>query len=383
MILSMGLLYGVYPPLLPAMIEQGWLTRSQAGYIAAVTSIGTLVGAFACTALGRKYNLGIAARVFLLIGLASLVLSAIKLGPVWLGINRFAAGFSIAGAGMTAATLITQGARDQQRGRLIALLGLGAGFGSIMMAMTLPFPLIDIKASAMNGWLYAAILSALCLAIAWPGLRTRRGSVEFLDKKYSRSTHTKRLVILSICYGTMTVACTPVFVYLSTYIHDEHKASIAFSTMAYAITGVGVASGGYICNEIFVRLIGRYASLIATLVVGLGAALLIIFTDLLWVDLLASFLIALTHSGCSALRTHGVLKLAGPAGEVVWLKIFKVIAALSFAAGSFTCGILLEAELGYVSLFIMSAIAFGLAVVTSWFVTLPKPVNVSINDSTE
>lgn len=383
MIAVVGVLFGIYPTLLPAMIEQGWLSKSQAGYVESAKSIGVLLGAFACTSIGKKYNLGIAARIFLLIGLVSLGLSAINFGPIWLGINRFAAGFSIAGAGMTAAALITQGAGSKHRGKIIALLALGAGFGTILMATTLPLPMIDIKVSAMNGWLYATLLFGLCVAIAWPGLRTRHGSLEFPDKKQSRSHHKRQLVVLTICYGTMCIAATPVFVYLSTYIHDEYKVTLAFSSMAYAIAGLGVALGGFVCNGIFVRLVGRYFSLILTLSMGLGAALLIIFSNILWVDLLASFLIAMTHSGCSTLRTHDILQLAGASGEVIWLKVVKVITSIAFAIGSFASGVLLAEGLGFDSLFIMSAITFSLALAASIFVTLPKSEHDATHDSTE
>ena len=372
MMASVGMIDRVYPPILPSMLDHNWLSKSQAGYVASASSIGVLLGVFICVSVAKRFNLGKCCRIFLVLGLISLLLSAINLGPWWLGANRLLTGISISGTSITTAILITQGVQRSQRGLMIGLIGLGAGLGQILISLTLPLPVISLESGPTIGWLYSCALAAICIIIAWPGIKTRQNTIEFNKTETKKLRQDWRLILLTASYALSIIGCTPVYIYLSAFVHQEYDLSVGLSAMTYAVAGVGVAIGGFIFNYLIIRLYGRHFSLIMAMACGLASsAAFLLFHDL-WIALAASFIIAIVHSGVSALKTHNILELAGPIRQVHWQNIFKIVAATSLAVGAFMCGLLLQLELGYESLFIMSSISFAVALLISSFITFPS-----------
>lgn len=371
MLASIGLMAGVYAPILPSLLDHNWLTDSQAGYVAAASSIGVILGALVSARIARRFNTGNTCRISLVVGLVSILLSAINLGPWWLGANRLLAGMCISGIAISTAALITQGVQGPRRGVVIGLIGLGAGLGLILISLMLPLPFISLESGPARGWLYTGLLIAICIIFAWPGMQTRQGTVEFAKSRTKKLRHERRLILLAACYALLTMACAPIFVYLSAFVHDHYQLSLGLSSMTYAITGVGIAIGGFIFSYFMIRLFGRYVSLIVAMGCGLASSAAIYFFDDLWIALAASFVISIVHSGSSALKTYDILEIAGPLREVHWLTILKIVAAASFAAGAFMSGLLLALGLGYSSLFLMSTIFYSFALVTAFFITFP------------
>lgn len=378
-----GIMVGLFGPLLPSMLKHEWISKSQAGYISAAASIGLFIGAFASTAIARRRSLGFSARLFLLIGLASLGLSAIDYGPIWLGALRFLSGVSTAASSIAITSLITQGVRGSARGALIGLVGFGSGFGLIIISILLPMPFVDLVSSPANGWILATILTAVCIMIAWPGLHSRAGAPEFPKLKHAHSHHRKQLILLSVCYGLITFASAPFYIYFAAYISDLFKVPAESSSAYYAVIGIGMTIGGITCDYLLVRIFGRYVSFVLAIAIGLASTVAIILSSTLWVCLAASLLMAISFSGTSALKTYNVLEIAGPAAEAIWLKIMKIVTSITFTLGAFISGALMSIGLDYGELFTIVAITFAVSLIISIFMKLPVPVTVHVHDTTE
>lgn len=383
MICVTGIVKGVIAPILPSMLKHDWISKSQAGYIISIGSLGLLIGSALSPTIGKKLTLGLSARLFLLAAMASVALCALDYGPIWLAMLRFVAGISIAIVVISVTSLITQGIAGSARGMMIAFIGFGTGLGIIIISSTLPMSFIDLNASPRNGWLYAAALIALCTIIAWPGLHSRPNIDEFPKHKHTHSEHRHRLIMLVACYGIIMFAIAPFVIYFPAYISHEFKIAPQASSAYYAIVGVGMIGGGLICNYLFVRLFGRYLSLIITMGIGLCSALVILLIDNLWANLAASYFLAITITGASGLKTYNILELAGPAAEAMWLRSFKIVTAIAFACGSFVSGMMLALDLGYNSLFAMVACLYLISLLISLFITLPTPVDVHIHEATD
>ena len=383
MIAGTGIQVGVYGPILPSMLEHNWLSKSQAGYIAAAASLGLLVGAFACTFVAQKRSLGFTARLFLLIGLISMALSAIDFGPIWLGTLRFLSGASTSATSIAINSLITQGIKGKTRGTLIGFAGFGTGFGFIIICATLPIQFINLSSTPANGWLLGTILTAICILIAWPGLHSRKGIAEFPKLQHQHSHHRKGLVLLAICYSIVMFASAPFFIYFSAYISDVFKISADSSSGYYIVIGIGMTLGGLVCDYVLVTFFGRYVSLILAIGIGVASTILLILTNTLWVSLLASFFMSITFSGTSALKTYNILELAGPAAEALWLKIVKIATSITFIAGSFISGLVLSLGWDYGQMFTMVAIALTFSLIIALFIKLPEPVVVHVHDTTK
>lgn len=381
MICVTGIVKGVIAPILPSMLKHDWISKSQAGYIISIGSLGLLIGSALSPIIGKKLTLGLSARLFLLTAMVSVALCALNYGPLWLAMLRFVAGISIAIVVISVTSLITQGIAGSARGMMIAFIGFGTGLGIIVISTTLPMAFIDLNATPRYGWLYAASLIALCTIIAWPGLHSRPDIDEFPKHKQTHSEHRHRLILLIACYGLIMFATAPFVIYFPAYISHEFKIEPQSSSAYYAIVGLGMIGGGLICNYLFVRLFGRYLSLIITMGIGLCAAGTILLVDNLWINLMASYFMAITITGASGLKTYNILELAGPAAEAIWLRSFKIVTAIAFASGSFASGFLLALDLGYDTLFAMIACLYMLSLIISLFIKLPNPVEVHIHET--
>lgn len=372
MLASIGLVRYAYSPLVPAMIDHDWLSSSQVGYIGTINFIGNFIGAFACAWLSKRFTGGAVCRAALLIGLVSVGLSAIDFGPWWLAGCRFFAGLTAAGGMILTPALVAEGVSGRQRGKLISAVFAGSGLGVVILSLTLPLVAGD---NATWGWLYTAVLTLVCLIIAWPGLKSRTApkgsSVTMPEARVYRG----RLCLLAVAYMFAAAAIVPHSIYLGAYIHVVLKQPISFSMMVYAIYGAGVMLGGPLMGGLIARLLGRYLSLVMCMGIGLAAPLMVVFTTSVWVVVASGFVLGIAQMGYASVVTHRVLILAGPGGHIKWWGRLTIVFNISMAAAAFAMGYMIHLGWGYLAGFWMAAGCFAAAMIFAFMVTIPKGFN--------
>ena len=372
MLASIGLVRYAYSPLVPAMIDQDWLSSSQVGYLGTVNFVGNFIGAFLCAWFSRRFSGGVVCRVALLVGFISVGLSAIDFGPWWLAGCRFMAGLTAAGGMILTPALVAQGIADKQRGKLISIVFAGSGLGVIILSLTLPSIAGE---NPTIGWLYTAGLTLVCLVIAWPGLKTRSQQFTAAEEGSSHTVYRGRLILLGITYLFAAAAIVPHSLYLAAYIHEVLKQPLSFSMMVYAIYGAGIMLGGPVMGGLVSRFLGRYVTLILCMAVGLIAVLMILLTHGVWMAVASGFVLGLAQMGYASIVTHRVLMLAGPLGHIKWWGRLTIIFNISMASSAFAMGYMIHIGLGYQAGFWMAAGCFGAAMIFAFMVTIPKGIN--------
>lgn len=371
MLASIGLVRYAYSPLVPAMIDQQWLSSSQVGYLGTVNFIGNFIGAIVCAWFAKRFTGGVVCRAALLIGFISVGLSAIDFGPWWLASCRFMAGLTAAGGMILTPALVAQGIPDKQRGKLISIVFAGSGLGVIILSLTLP----SIAGEDPTiGWLYTAALTLVCLILAWPGLKSHSNDASPSEGKAKRHVYRGRLTLLGLTYLFAAAAIVPHSIYLAAYIHEVLKKPLSFSMMVYAVYGAGVMLGGPMMGGLVSRLLGRYVALILCMGIGLSAALMILLTSGVWTAVASGFVLGTAQMGYASIVTHRVLMLAGPAGHIKWWSRLTIVFNISMAAAAFAMGYMIHVGWGYLAGFWMAAGCFATSMALAFTVTIPKEI---------
>ena len=376
MLASIGLVRYAYSPLVPSMIGHDWISNAQVGYLGTVNFIGNVLGAVLCGWLSRRFSGGVVIRAALVLGLASVGLSALDWGPWWLGGCRFFAGFTAAGGMILAPALATQGVPAAHRGRIIGTVFAGAGLGVVLLSLTLPGIMGD---RPEVGWLYAAGLTLVCLIIAWTGLKTRASARAGPVAAEASNPNRGRLVLLATAYLFAAAAIVPHSIYLAAYLHVVMDQPLSFSMSVYAVYGAGVLIGGPLLDGPLQRLIGRRAALTLAMVLGLIAALMVTLTQSVWIAVASGAVLGVSQMGYASLTTHRVLALAGPSGHIRWWGRLTVVFNTSMAGGAFAMGYLISigstVAWGYLAGFWMAAGCFAISAVLNAMVTTPPGVD--------
>lgn len=95
LLVGMGLGRFSYSPLLTALIEQGWLTETEAGTAGVGNFVGYLIGAFAAPSLRKVFGETGALRLCLLATLLALLRSMLPWGFLWITFWRAIAGAAV------------------------------------------------------------------------------------------------------------------------------------------------------------------------------------------------------------------------------------------------------------------------------------------------
>ena len=364
MLAGIGLVRYSYSPLIPSMLEQHWITASEAGYIGTLNFVGNLVGAIFCAALARRWTAGRVCRWSMLIGLASVLGSGFDLGFVWLCACRFLAGLTAAGTMILAPVIAVSGIRQALRSTVIGTVFVGAGAGVIGMSLLLP---LFIGNGPAGGWWFTAALVLSCIVFSWAGLSpsvpTDRPETNEAPHAFSPWT----MWTFFLAYLLAAVGIVPHSIYLSAYIHQALDQPVAFSTMVYAIYGGGVLVGGPVFGWL-ARVIGSRWALIASILCGLAAVGMVLSTPSLWFVVASGALLGAGQMGIAAGTTHYALELVGPAHHTAWWGRLTIGFNIGQASGALCMGAMLHAKLGYLAGFWMAAGSFAASAILLFFV---------------
>ena len=105
LVLALGLVRYAYTPLLPALIQQHWMTHLQAGYLGAANFFGYFLGTLVAKYFTRRFSHHQLIKISALLCVLSFFACAWHLGLVWLNAWRILAG--VGSAFITVLTPVT------------------------------------------------------------------------------------------------------------------------------------------------------------------------------------------------------------------------------------------------------------------------------------
>lgn len=307
---GIGLGRFAYAALLPGVINHGWLSTADAGYVGAANLLGYLIGAVLANRSERLIGASALIKTSTVLITLSFLLSTWPAPVWWFTLWRFIAG--VAGAFLMVAVpaLVAAGLPEHLRKRGATWMFTGIGMGVVLSATAVP-ALIGYSLSL--AWLALGLLSLIPLALTW----IRWPVPEPPRHQPAGDSHASASVLLASVYAAYlldAVGFVPHTVFWVGYL-EQHR---GFSTLAggaqWATLGVGAICGPFFAGAL-ARRVGWHRTLCTTLLIkGTGVLLPVLIPGIVAVTL-SSFLVGAMIPSMVASTAGRIGELLGPARQ--------------------------------------------------------------------
>lgn len=354
-LLGIGLQRFAYGPILPAMVQEGWLSAGLAGMLGGANLAGYLVGAFGAGMVARAFGVVRALRLCMLLAVVGFALCAINGGFLWFLPWRVLAGFTggvlMVLAGPAVQAVVPAGLRGFASGMVISGVGIGIVISAVLVPALLPFGLSAV-------WLALAVAAGLLTAVTWtawpdvapPAPAPRGGPALPVGA-----------MPLLLVYGFAGLAGTAHMVFWPDFVARGLALGSNAGGLAWLGYGVAASLGGVL----FGRLADRFGAARA-LRIGLVLQAISLLIPLLWTGPVALALstagAGVTVLGITVLALVRSRELGGEAAPRLW-RLATAIWGVATALAGFLLSWLLVATHSHQPLFLAGLVAALVAVV--------------------
>lgn len=356
-----GLARFAYTPLVPVLVEEGWVTTAEAGYLGAFNYAGYFAGALAGLWVGRRMKTGHAAVSSLALCVVSLFLVAIPWGFWWMVPWRFLAGY---GAGVVMVLVppsILRQLPSERWGFATAGVSAGIGLGIAISGMLIP-QLAQLGASA--SWLGLAVFS-LFLTVAMHFLWREPPPLPAGPSAGARRLHLPA-AFLCAAYGLYAVAIAAYSIFWVDFLARDLGLGLATGGFHWTVLGTCSLGAPVLAGWLATR--HGFGSMLSLLLTATGiGALLPVFSGASPLLYLSSALGGVLFVGVMTLFSGRTAEIAGREGQQKLWWIMTLLFAIGQAGGSYGLSSLFDVTQAYRPLF---AIA-GAALLTGAIMTLP------------
>lgn len=275
LLVGMGLGRFSYAPMVPALIQSGALSPTQAGYVGAANLGGYLVGGLAVPWLLRRADPRTLLRLCLILSCGALTASAAPWGYLWLMAWRGLLGMTVAVMMILAIATVTAGAPPGRLGQAAGIAFTGVGLGIFVAAAALPLLLAQ---GVFWAWCGVAAIGAAGLALGLWGWGGPAGPAEAAPKPPPRATRPSRDAIrLVLAQGLFSVGLVPPSIYWVDYLVRGLGWSMADGGQQWVLFGAGAVVGtlawGWLADRIGFAI--ALPSVFASLAIGLALPVLV------------------------------------------------------------------------------------------------------------
>jgi predicted MFS family arabinose efflux permease len=327
-LLGVGLQRFAYAPLVPAMVQQGWLSAGDAGLLGAANFAGYVAGGLLAAGLARRLGMLATLRGAMLIAACCFALCAPRWGLAWLAPWRILAGMAGGALMVLAGPAIQSAVAPARRGLAAGIVFTGVGLGIVGGAAIVPAVLPGGIGAV---WLALAAASAGLAALSWrfwphapaPAPVSLRGSWP------------KGAASLVASYAFSAMAATPDMVWWPDFVARALGHGTNAGATSWLIYGLGALAGPSVCGRLADRIGARPALRLALAVQAAAIGMPLLSADLAVLNAagLAAGAVAI---GITALTLTRAREIAGPAAPAVWR-----LATISWGAAQVATGFLL------------------------------------------
>ncbi len=154
--------------MIPALVEAGQFTASQAGFIGAYNFFGYLVGTVAAPLMRKRWGEVPSLHICLVVSLLCLIASIVPWGFTWLAFWRFLVGAMVGVMMIYSLAIVTRYAPAERLGAATGIVFTGVGIGILFTATLVPV-LLDIGLAAT--WAGFALIGGAGVYVAFWGWR--------------------------------------------------------------------------------------------------------------------------------------------------------------------------------------------------------------------
>lgn len=361
---GIGLARFAYGPLIPALVEEGWATAAEAGYLGAGNLAGYVVGAAAAPWLRRPVA---ALRLSMLVVAVGLAASAFDLGHAWLLLWRVLLGIAGGVAMGLAGPLILAATPSERRGAVGGLLYLGVGIGLVLSGVVLP-PLL--LAGLPAAWIGIGLLAAAAAAAGWNGWPATAP-----QPPQGLSRPSVALVGFALAYACYGAAQVPHALFLVDHVVRGLDRSLGEGAVFWVILGIGAMIGPPLGGRIADR-IGFGPALLGGYLVMALAAVLPALTAARPLLAVSALIMGACMPGIAGLAGGRLLELVGIDEQRRWWPPLVVCFALCQAAGGYAFTWLASVTGGYEAGFVTAGgLALLSAALAAWRPTSRSTAN--------
>jgi predicted MFS family arabinose efflux permease len=364
---GMGLGRFSYTPLIPALIEGGALSATQAGYVGAVNLTGYLVGALAALRARALFGEIPALKLCLVVSLVCLAASIADFGFAWLAFWRFLVGVTVAVMMVGSLTVVTRHAPPDRLGSATGICFTGVGIAILLSGTLIPALLAHGLAAAWGG---IAILGAAGVAIGFWGLGAATdGAPPAPQPARPRAGAPVRaritLPVLCLIGGqTMfSLGLVPHTIYWIDYIVRGLGRDIATGGLHWVLFGAGAVSGTYLWGRLADRLGFRAGLVLVFSALAAGVALPVL-QPATWALVFSSLVVG-AQPGFSAIISGRTHQIVGPARMARVWRWMALTSGVFQAIGGYAYVALFDATKDYTAVFLAGGAAMALGAVIS------------------
>ena len=351
--LGVGLSRFAYAPLLPAMVQAGWLSAAAAGLLGAANLAGYLAGALGAGWVARRFGLVRALRLAMVLAAISFALCAWRGGLAWFAPWRVLAGL-VGGVLMgLAGPAVQQAVPERERGLAAGVVFAGVGIGIMTGAVLVPALL---PAGLPAAWLALSVAALMLAGLSWRLWPDAEPPPPVRDAGSGVRPGVGRLVTL---YALSAMAATSHMVWWPDFIARGLGHGTGSGAAFWFLYGAGAACGPALFGRLADRTGAARALMAATVLQVVALALPLI--DVSGPALVASSLLGGgMAAGLTALALTRAKELAGAASAQLWRTCTAAWGASQAATGFYLAWLFTMAG-SHTPIFVSGLVAAGLA----------------------
>ena len=373
-LVGIGLSRFAYSPLIPAVIQEGWFSPSDAAYLGAANLAGYLIGALGGRRLAAWSSPTFALRLLMLLASVAFVASAFPVSFAWFFVWRLLSGITGGTLMVLAAPTVLPHVPANRRGLAAGIIFTGVGLGIILSGTLVPALLAE---GLPTTWFVLAALSFAATGIAWfwwPAISAGAPGAGIASPS-ARELRQSGLIAVYASYGLIALGLVPHMVFLVDYVARGLGQGIAVGGSYWVLFGIGALVGPLIAGRL-ADWFGFGPSLRAVLLLHIASAGLLAFDQSTISLVISSVMVGSAVSGTVPLVLGQTQQrvLSPDAQKAAW-GIATATFALGQAGGGYAYSYLFATTGGaFELLFILGSIALLLALLINLLAALsPLP----------
>ena len=351
-----------YTVMVPAMVNAGLVSETEAGYLGAFNLLGYLLGSLAAPRLMRHFGSIPLLKACMVVALVCLLVSAVPGGFWWLLPWRVLIGLAAGVLMVGAVTVLLTLASAEELPTAAASLFTGVGTGIMLSGILVP-PLSGMGVAA--AWLGLTALVGIAIALAWWSFPARLPSTDPGPSIQVRGTVLSagvvRLLLAHLLFG---MGIMPHTIYWVDYIARTLDRGMGTAGLSWTLVGIGAFVGPMICG-LLARNIGFSRGLVLAMAALALGLLLPNMTGHAIAFILSSILFGVFNTGMSTLMSGRTRELSEPATLARVWGWMAIAISVGQVIGGYAIVLLFEATSRIESVFLFGTAVLVLGMLVS------------------
>ena len=357
LLIGMGLGRFSYTPMVPVLVEVGYLSESEAGYVGALNLGGYVIGAIFSPWLSRRFHEAWLIKFSLFAAIVCLIASIFPFGFLWLALWRLAIGVIVAIIMILSIAYATRFAPKHRIALATSMGFMGVGLGIFFSSAVLP---TFLAYGIIWGWISSAIIGIIAFCVgcwAWhdaPSLNTSKNGSPIKSTKLSLDG--KKLIIVQ---GLFSIGLIPHSIYWVDFIVRDQKFSIEQGAVQWMLVGVGGIVGTILWGRL-ADFIGLNISLFLVFAALASSAITPFYFDDFSMIILSSFIFG-SQPGSAAIVAARAQQAVGESSMVsLWHYMVLSVGIAQIVGGVFLVELFNRTN-SYTFVFLIGGTSMGLA----------------------